>query len=126
MLALLFLAPLFLVFEIGQLVLCERYMGVKRIAAGVEPRRLPMNEGLALGWIAVLVVYWVWTGMILALPFARPAALCIFGVSLVSYALRRNSPLKWALVILTFEGAIRVGMLVSLCGSLGYRLHAGG
>jgi len=64
--------------------------------------------------------------MILALPFARPAALCIFGVSLVSYALRRNSPLKWALVILTFEGAIRVGMLVSLCGSLGYRLHAGG
>ena len=126
MFLLLFLAPLFLVFEIGQLVLCERYMGVKQMAAGIDPRSLPMREGLALGWIALLVVYWVWTGMILVLPFARPQALCLFGVSLLGYALRRNSPPKWALVILTFEGALRVGMLIALVGALIRRLHSGG
>jgi hypothetical protein len=125
MIALLFLAPLFLLFELWQLVVCERYMGIKQLAAGIDPRRLPMREGLALGWIAVLVVYWVWTGLILGLPFARVPALCLFSVSLAGYGLRRNSPLKWALVILTFEGAVRIGMLVSLCGTLGRRLAAG-
>jgi hypothetical protein len=38
-------------------------------------------------------------------------------VSLAGYSLRRNSGLKWILVILTIEGAIRIGMIISMLGS---------
>jgi hypothetical protein len=43
-LALLLLTPLFLVFEVWQLVLSERYLGVKQIARGVDPRTLGLSE----------------------------------------------------------------------------------
>ena len=44
MATLLLLAPLFLIFEIGQLVLCERYVGIKQIARGADPRALGLGE----------------------------------------------------------------------------------
>ena len=34
----------------------------------------------------------------------------------LGYALRTTCGLKWVLVVLTFEGSIRVGMLISLIG----------
>jgi len=34
---------------------------------------------------------------------------------------RRNCGLKWILVVLTFEGAIRIGMLISICRLLWHR-----
>lgn len=37
-------------------------------------------------------------------------------ISTLGYSLRRGCRLKWVLVILTFEGALRVGMLISLIG----------
>lgn len=116
MLWLLALAPVFLVLEVWQLVLCERYLGVKQLAAGSDPRRLPMTEPLAFRWAALLFAYWIWMGLLLGGPFGRIQALCLFLVSLGGFVLRRNSPLKWVLVILTFEGAVRIGMLVSLGG----------
>jgi len=36
--------------------------------------------------------------------------------------LRRGCGLKWLLVILTFEGSIRIGMLLYLCGLAWRRL----
>ena len=48
--------------------------------------------------------------------------LCLLAVSAVGFSLRRNSGLKWVLVILTFEGAVRVGLLVSLFGMAWRRL----
>ena len=44
MLALLLFAPLFLAFEVGQLVLCERYLGVKQIARGAAKAQVE-DEG---------------------------------------------------------------------------------
>jgi hypothetical protein len=43
----------------------------------------------------------------------------------LGYALRSSCGLKWVLVILTFEGAIRIGMLVSLFAMSWRRLMMG-
>ena len=123
MLWLLALAPLFLVFEIWQLVLCERYLGIRQLATGRDPRTLPMGERLAFSWTFFLFLYWVWIGLLLGGSVGRIQALALFLISLGGFLLRRNSPMKWVLVILTFEGALRVGMLVSLLGTLWRRLH---
>ena len=123
MLWLLALAPLFLVFEIWQLVLCERYLGIRQLATGRDPRSLPMGERLAFTWTLLLFLYWIWIGLLLGSSVGRLQALALFLISLGGFLLRRNSPLRWILVILTFEGALRVGMLVSLLGTLWRRLH---
>ena len=117
MLWLLALAPLFLAFEIWQLVLCERYLGIRQLATGRDPRSLPMGERLAFTWTLLLFLYWIWIGLLLGGPAGRIQALALFLISLGGFLLRRNSPLRWILVILTFEGALRVGMLVSLVGT---------
>ena len=61
--------------------------------------------------------------MMLEPPFARAHAVVLITVSIVGYAMRRNVGLKWILVILTFEGAIRIGMLIALIGRMWRRLH---
>ena len=48
------LAPLFVLFELWQLVLGERYLGVKQIARGVDPRALGLGEATAFCWSAML------------------------------------------------------------------------
>ena len=46
----------------------------------------------------------------------------MLGISLLGYSFRRNSGLKWILVILTLEGAIRIGMMVSLMEGIWQKL----
>ena len=116
MLWLLSLVPFFLLFEHWQLVLCERYLGIRQMASGGDPRALPMRERLAFVWTLLLFLYWIWMGLLLGSSVGRLQALALFLISLGGFLLRRNSPLRWVLVILTFEGALRIGMLVSLGG----------
>lgn len=115
--------PLFFAFEIWQLVLCERFLGVKQMATGRDPRSLPMSERLAFAWTTLLFLYWIWMGLLLGSSVGRMQALALFLISLGGFLLRRNSPHKWVLVILTFEGALRIGMLVLLAGAFLRRLH---
>ncbi|MBI5771787.1 MAG: hypothetical protein HZA93_28710 [Verrucomicrobia bacterium] len=110
------LAPLFLVFEVWQLVLSERYLGIKQIARGADPRALGLGETTAFFWSSTIILYWVWMLLLLALPIGRVVGLALLVISVAGYLLRRGCPLKWVLVILTFEGAFRIGMLLSLCG----------
>ncbi len=114
MLVLAALAPVFLVFEIWQLVICERYLGIKQIARNGDPRALGLGEVTAFLWTLTLFLYWLWMASLLLLPFARLQALCLLAASALGYASRRNTGLKWTLVILTFEGALRIGLLISL------------
>lgn len=109
-----FLAPLFFVFEVWQLVIAERYLGIKQIARNGDPRALGLSEVTAFFWSMTLIVYVAWMLLLLTVPFARVNGLCLVAVTTLGYALRRNSGIKWILVILTFEGAIRVGLLLSL------------
>ncbi len=114
MYSLLFIAPLFLFFEVWQLVVGERYLGIRQIARNGDPRALGLREYIAFCWSVVIVMYWLWMIGLLFTPFSRMHGLCLLGVSAVGFSFRRNTGIKWVLVILTFEGAVRVGLLVSL------------
>lgn len=111
---LLFLAPLFFLFEIWQLVIGERYLGIKQIARSADPRDLGLGELTAFFWSGTLFAYWLWSLALLTIPFARAHALALLGVFAVGFSLRRNCRLQWVLVVLTVEGAIRLGFLAAL------------
>jgi hypothetical protein len=108
-------APLFIIFEIWQLVISERYLGIKQIARGADPRELGLREVTAFFWSAGIMFYWLWMIAMLLPPFGRAYAAALVAITLIGFALRRNCSIKWVLVILTFEGAVRIGMLGSLC-----------
>jgi hypothetical protein len=115
-------APLFLLFEVWQLVLSERYMGVKQIRVNTDPRELPMPGWMSAVWAGGLLVYFTWMFSLLLHPVGRAQGFVLIAMSAVGYALRTSCGLKWVLVVLTFEGAIRIGMLVSLFASSWRRL----
>ena len=118
------LAPLFLVFEVWQLVLSERYMGIKQIKVNADPRALPMADWMAAAWAGSLLVYGVWMLSLLLHPVGRAQGAVLLAITALGYALRSSCGLKWVLVVLTFEGSIRIGMLVSLFASTWRRMMA--
>jgi hypothetical protein len=115
-------APAFLAFELWQLVIAERYVGIKQIERGSDPRELGLGEGVAALWSITLFAYWGWMVLMLVQPWGRLQVLLLLGVSAAGFAVRRGCGLKWVLVTLTFEGAVRIGMLLSLCALAWRRL----
>lgn len=110
------LAPLFLAFELWQLVVSERYMGIRQIRVNADPRELPMAGWMAATWAGCLLIYLLWMTTLLLHPVGRAQGIVLLIVTAIGYALRSTCGLKWVLVVLTFEGSIRVGMLISLMG----------
>ena len=110
------LAPLFLVFEFWQLVISERYMGIKQIRVNADPRELPMPRWMAASWSSGLIVYFAWMFTLLLHPVGRAQGVVLLLITIVGRTLRSTCGLKWVLVVLTFEGSIRIGMLISLLG----------
>lgn len=110
------LAPVFLVFELWQLVVSERYMGIKQIRVNADPRELPMPRWMAATWAGGLIVYFAWMTTLLLHPVGRAQGIVLLIMTLGGRALRSICGLKWVLVVLTFEGSIRIGMLISLLG----------
>ncbi|NBX60470.1 MAG: hypothetical protein EBT62_08415 [Opitutaceae bacterium] len=110
------LAPIFLGFELWQLFLSERYLGIKQIRVNADPRELPMANWTATLWAAGLIGYFLWMPTLLLHSVGRAQGIILLIVTGLGYALRSTCGLKWILVILTFEGAIRIGMLLSLLG----------
>ena len=108
-------APFFVVFEIWQLVLSERYLGMKQIARGADPRKLGLAETTAFFWSVLLIAYWFWMVLLLFAPFGRTHGGALLLIWMLGFSLRRGARFKWVLAILTFEGALRVGLLLSLC-----------
>ena len=113
-----YLAPLFLGFEIWQLIIGERYLGIKQIARGADPRELGLSEVTAFGWTMAIGAYWTWMLLLLFAQYGRVHGMGLIAVSALGYLVRRTAPLKWVLVVLTLEGAIRVGLLFSLFAML--------
>lgn len=118
----LYLSPFYLLFELWQLVVAERYLGISRIEQGVDPRKLPLGNIVAFLWTAGVVSSWVWMFLLLVDPQGRAPGACMLLVTGMGFLLRRSSPMKWILVILTFEGACRIGMMFYLCALLGREL----
>ena|ERR1035437_2181453 len=114
------LTPLFFVFELGQLYVGERYLGIKQIRVNADPRELPMPTWLAALWAGGLITYGLWMFTLLLHPLGRAQGAVLLIITFLGYLLRSTTSLKWTLVILTFEGAIRIGMLLSLLG-MGWR-----
>lgn len=110
------LAPVFFSFELWQLVVGERYLGIRQIKAGADPRESPLTERMAALWAGGIILYWLWMASLLLHPVGRAQGVVLLAVSALGYALRSATGLKWTLVILTFEGSIRIGMLISLVG----------
>jgi hypothetical protein len=119
---LLLLAPFWALFELWQLVVSERYLGIKQIEQGTDPRSLDLSELRAAFWSIAMLAEGGWMLALLFERYGRVQALCMLVVTALGYTLRRNCGLKWVLVILTFEGAIRIGMLLSICGMFWHRL----
>lgn len=116
------LAPLFLALEVWQLLLSERYLGVKQIRVNADPRALPMAAWMAALWAGGLVAYYAWMFTLLLHPVGRAQGVVLIAVTALGYALRTTCGLKWVLVVLTFEGSVRIGMLISLFASTWRRL----
>jgi len=108
------LAPLFLLFEAWQLAMGERYVGIKQIARGSDPREMGPGEAVAFLWSAGLVLYALWVLALLASPMSRAYALALGAATVAGYSIRRNCGLKWILVVLTVGGAARIGFLFAL------------
>lgn len=111
---LIFAAPLFLAFEIWQLVICERYVGIKQIERRGDPRTVGPGEFIAFSWTTALFLYWGWMLLLLFGSVSRVHGVCLLAISVAGYLIRRSCGLKWILVVLTFEGAMRIGFLFSL------------
>lgn len=119
---LLIFAPLFLLFEMWQLVMGERYLGIKQIARNGDPRNLGLAEFTAFLWSSSLLLYALWMFSLLFSSLSRVHGLCLLAISGLGFSLRRNTGIKWVLVIMTFEGAVRVGLLISLIAMAWRRL----
>jgi hypothetical protein len=119
---LLLAAPLFLAFELWQLVMSERYVGIKQIARNGDPRKLGLSEVTAFFWSSAIIVYWAWMLGLMLTPFTRVHGLVLLVISIIGFSVRRNCGIKWVLVTLTLEGALRIGLLVSLVGTAWHRL----
>ena len=86
-----------------------------RVSSVLMSRVLPRRT--AMLWSIGLISYYAWMLTLLLHPVGRAQGFVLLAVTAVAYALRASTSLKWTLVTLTFEGAIRIGMLLSLLGS---------
>ena len=59
---------MFLFFELWQLVISERYLGIRQIRVNADPRELPMSEIVAAGWSLGLLLYVPWMVTLLLHP----------------------------------------------------------
>jgi len=111
----------FMVFEFGQLIAAQRYIGIEQIRRNLHPIDGPAPRSIlfSAGWLAVLLADYLFQVTLLLLPnldsfvdrayLVRLAALLMLLASFVGFAVRRACGLKLGLVALTIEGALRLG-----------------
>lgn len=112
-----FLAPFFLLFEALQLGAAEKKPGKEQIEAGVIPRDQTPIEAVAVLWAIGIIAEGIWALTLLTNEVTRAHAGCVLLVTLFSFSTRYSCRLKWVLVVLTIEGACRMGLMVSMLGS---------
>ena len=119
---LVFLTPVWFVFEILNLLVCERFLGVKQIETNTDPRQLGPRESLAFAWTAGILLFWLWLVAMLFQSTGRAEVVAMIVITAIGFSIRRSCGLKWVLVALTFEGALRIGMLLSLAAQIWRKL----
>jgi hypothetical protein len=84
-----------------------------------------MSYRVAAAWSLGLLLYFPWMVTLLLHPVGRAQGAVLLLTTAVGYGLRSTCGLKWVLVVLTFEGSVRIGMLVSLFAATWRRLVQG-
>jgi hypothetical protein len=112
-----FIAPLFIAFEVVQLVAAEKLLGVKQIERGTDPRNDGPGEFMSALWATAILAEGAWLIWLLADHATRVPAALLLLVSLCGFSLRSNCGLRWVLVTLTIEGALRLGLMVYMLGA---------
>lgn len=111
----LWFAPIVILAELIQLILAERHIGVRVIKSGEDPRQgrqsPPFVGWLWFGCAALCIAY---PGLLVFFGYARFQALTMMLFTVVGFEVRRRSGLRWALVALTIEGAVRIALITQL------------
>lgn len=110
-----YIAPLFIAFDFFQLIAAERFIGLKQVRAGEHPLESGKNgpTWVAVLWLLGAFSLWVYMAALTFSPRGAMQGFIMLIASLLGFSLRRTLGLKFALVILTFEAAIRMGLLVN-------------
>ena len=113
----LYFAPVVLIAELTQLVVAERHIGVTAIRAERDPRREPAPSA-AVGWLwfAVAALGISYPGFLVFFGETRLQALTMMLFTVGGFEARRRGGLRWALVALTIEGAVRIGLICQMLG----------
>jgi hypothetical protein len=118
------LALVFIVFELAQLVLAHRYIGPEQIRRNAHPLTAaapPLPFMVSVGWVVLLGADYLYqlTLVVQHYPLVQICALLMIMASIAGFLLRRACGVKWGMVVMTFEAAVRVG-----CLSLAFRMIA--
>lgn len=99
-----------------QLIVVERYIGIKQIRSGEHPleRKATLPGWLITLWIVWIVVYWAYMAALLFSEWGNLQGLIMLVVSIIGGLLRRALGLKWALVIMTVVSSIRMGLMANM------------
>ena len=113
---LIYLAPVFIAFELIQLIVAERFIGIRQLREGRNPLDSAMagRNVLAGLWLAGIFLYWSYMVVLVWDPRAGLQGMMMILTTIAGLMLRRALGLRFALVILTIEGAIRIGLLANL------------
>lgn len=108
-------APLVLLAEIAHLVIAERHIGVRAIRSGRDPRETA-QPGPLLGWLwfASEALGLAYPGLLVFFGETRLQALLMILFTVIGFEWRRRGGLRWALVALTVEGAVRIGLVCQM------------
>jgi hypothetical protein len=130
------IALFFMVFEVAQLVAAQRFIGIVQIKQNIHPLDGPAPKPFwfSAGWVALLLADYAFQATLLIVPnintltdrpyFIRLAAILMLIISFGGFALRRTSGVKWGLVVLTLEGAMRAGFFFFVFNVI--VMHTGG
>lgn len=102
--------------DIAQLLVAERFIGMKQIRSGEHPldtARRPPTWAILL-WLAAIGLLWLYIVLLAFDPRGGLQGGLMLLVSFAGFALRRVAGLKWALVLMTIETAVRLGLLANL------------
>lgn len=109
------LACLVVPLELAHLVLAERRIGVRQIRAGIDPREAhPPANYIGWLWLALVAATQAYPVLLLLDGETRVFGLVMLLFGVVGFELRRWGGPRRALVILTIEGALRIGVIINM------------
>ena len=101
--------------ELAQLVLAERRIGVRQLRAGLDPREEAAPPAyLGWSWLALAATVQQYPVVLLTDGATRFFGLLMLLIGVVGFDLRRRGGLRWALVVFTIEGALRIGVMIQM------------